>query len=129
MSALPVHGKKVRKPKGKSTRRGTYKGYECRRPFTVKIGTGFESSHLEQHLWFQAIYLVSSAKRTVTIRELQQTLGIARKTAWILNQRVRELIIRENEPAAVVSDQRSTVAVETLVTAETETADRDHETG
>ena len=97
----------------------------CRRPFTVKIGTVFESSHLELHLWLQAIYLVSFAKRRLTVRELQQTLGIARKTAWILNQRIRELITREDEPAAVVGDQRSAVAVETLARAETETADRD----
>jgi len=118
-------GEKVRKLKGKSTRRDTYKCYTCLRPFTVKVGTGLESSHLELHLWLQAIYLVSFAKRRITIRELQQTLRIARKTAWISNQRVRELITRENEPAAVVSDQRSTVAVETLAGAETPTADRD----
>ena len=118
-------GEKVRKLKGKSTRRGTYKCYTCLRPFTVKVGTGFESSHLELHLWLQAIYLVSFAKRRITIRELQQTLGIARKTAWILNQRIRELITREDEPAAVVGDQRSAVAVETLARAETQTADRD----
>ena len=118
-------GETVRKLKGKSTRRDTYKCYTCLRPFTVKVGTGFESSHLELHLWFQAIYLVSSAKRRVTIRELQQTLRIARKTAWILNQRVRELITREDEPAPVVGAQRSTVAVETLARAESQTADRD----
>ena len=49
------------------------------RPFTVKIGTVFESSHLGLHLWLQAIYLVSSAKRRVTIRELQQTLDAVRR--------------------------------------------------
>ena len=55
-------GEKVGKLKGKSTRRGTYKCYACLRPFTVKIGTVFESSHLELHLWLQAIYLVSFAR-------------------------------------------------------------------
>ena len=30
--------------KGKSTRIGAYKCYQCRKPFTVKIGTIFESS-------------------------------------------------------------------------------------
>jgi transposase-like protein len=118
-------GEKVRKLKGKSTRRGTYKCYECGQPFTVKIGTVFESSHLGLHLWLQAIYLVSFAKRRITIRELQQTLGIARKTAWTLKLRIRELITREDGPAAVVGNQRSAVAVETLARAETETARRD----
>jgi hypothetical protein len=97
----------------------------CRRPFTVKIGTVFESSHLGLHLWFQALYLVSFPKRRITIRELQQTLGIARKTAWTLKLRIRELITREDEPAAVVGDQRFAVGVEPLARAETETARRD----
>ena len=82
-------GGKVGKLKGKSTRRGTYKCYTCRRPFTVKIGTVFESSHLKLHLWLQAIYLVSFARKKLTVRQLQQTLGIGLKTAWILNRRIR----------------------------------------
>ena len=35
---------------GKSTRIGTYKCYECRKPFTVKIGTIFEASHVKLHV-------------------------------------------------------------------------------
>ena len=33
---------------GKSTRIGTYKCYECRKPFTVKVGTIFEASHMSR---------------------------------------------------------------------------------
>ena len=33
-----------------STRVGAYKCYDCRKPFTVKIGTIFESSHVKLHL-------------------------------------------------------------------------------
>ncbi len=36
---------------GKSTRIGVRKCYACRKPFTVKVGTIFESSHLPLHLW------------------------------------------------------------------------------
>ena len=43
---------------GKSTRIGLYKCYVCRKPFTVKIGTIFEDSHVPMHLWLQAIYLL-----------------------------------------------------------------------
>ncbi len=39
--------------KGKSTRVGTYKCYQCRKPFTVKIGTIFEPSHIPLRLWLQ----------------------------------------------------------------------------
>src|SRR5271154_6681784 len=70
-------GERIRRLKGRSTRRGTFKCYGCRRPFTVKIGTVFESSHLELHLWLQAIYLTTFANKKITVRRLQQTLGVA----------------------------------------------------
>ena len=117
-------GGKIGKLKGKSTRRGTYKCYQCRRPFTVKIGTIFESSHLKLHLWLQAIYLVSFAKRRITVRQLQQTLGIALKTASVLNRRIRELTARDDGPLAIVGERRSVVG-ETLASAKTLTVDRD----
>ena len=34
------------KLKGKSTRIGVYKCKDCRKPFTVKVGTIFEDSHI-----------------------------------------------------------------------------------
>jgi hypothetical protein len=40
----------------------------------VKIGTVFEFSHLNLHLWLQAIYLISFAREKITVRQLQQTL-------------------------------------------------------
>jgi len=118
-------GAKIGKLKGKSTRLGTYKCYGCRRPFTFKIGTVFESSHLKLHLWLQAIYLVSCARRTITVRQLQQTLGIARKTAWVLNHRIRELIARDVGPLAIVGEHRSAAVSVTLASAKKLTVDRD----
>jgi hypothetical protein len=38
--------------KGKSTRIGVYKCYACRKPFTVKVGTIFEKSHIPMHTWW-----------------------------------------------------------------------------
>lgn len=46
---------RVSKLQGKSTRIGTYKCYKCRKPFTVKVGTIFESSHVKMQVWLQAI--------------------------------------------------------------------------
>jgi transposase-like protein len=118
-------GGKIGKLKGKSTRLGTYKCYGCRRPFTVKVGTVFESSHLKLHLWLQAIYLVSFTSRKITVRQLQQTLGIARKTASVLNRRIRELIARDDGPLAIVGDHRSAAVGETLASAKTLKVDRE----
>jgi len=38
--------KRIGKLNGKSYRPGMYKCYVCRKPFTVKIGTIFEDSHI-----------------------------------------------------------------------------------
>src|ERR1700733_6507395 len=46
---------RIGKLEGKSTRMGVYKCYNCRKPFTVRVGTIFEDSHLEFKLWLQAI--------------------------------------------------------------------------
>lgn len=76
--------------KGKSTRIGVYKCYDCYKPFTVKIGTIFESSHIKLHIWLQAMYLMSSSKKGVSANQLHRTLGVTLKTAWFLAHRLRE---------------------------------------
>ena len=75
---------------GKSTRIGTYKCYGCRKPFTVKIGTIFESSHVAMTLWLQAIYLMCASKKGISSNQLHRTLGVTLKTAWFMSQRIRE---------------------------------------
>ena len=74
---------------GKSTRPGLRKCYECRKPFTVKIGSIFESSHAPLRLWLQAIYLICSSKKGISTRQLQRTLGVAMNTAWFMGHRIR----------------------------------------
>ena len=76
--------------KGKSTRIGAYKCYQCRKPFTVKIGTIFESSHVKMHLWLQAIFLMASSKKGISSNQLHRTLGVTLKTAWFMSHRIRE---------------------------------------
>jgi len=75
---------------GKSTRVGVYKCYDCRKPFTVKVGTIFESSHIALRLWLQAIFLIASSKKGISSNQLHRTLGITLKSAWFMSHRVRE---------------------------------------
>lgn len=81
---------KIGKLQGKTTRPGLYKCYACRKPFTVRIGTIFEDSHLPLRLWLQAIHLLCSSKKGISTRQLQRTLGCGMKTAWHLGHRIRE---------------------------------------
>eukprot|EP01137_Pigoraptor_chileana_P005095 Opistho-2@47719 len=75
---------------GASTRIGVYKCYGCRKPFTVKDGTIFESSHIKLHLWLQAIFLIASSKKGISANQLHRTLGITLKSAWFMGHRIRE---------------------------------------
>jgi transposase-like protein len=75
---------------GKSTRIGAYKCYQCRKPFTVKVGTIFESSHVPLRLWLQAMFLLASSKKGISANQLHRTLGVTLKTAWFMAHRIRE---------------------------------------
>jgi transposase-like protein len=79
-----------KKLQGKSTRIGVYKCYDCRKPFTVKVGTVFESSHIPMRFWLQAIFLIASSKKGISTNQLQRTLGITIKAAWFMSHRIRE---------------------------------------
>jgi transposase-like protein len=75
---------------GKATRIGLYKCYDCRQQFTVKVGTIFESSHIQLRLWLQAIFLIASSKKGISANQLHRTLGITLKSAWFMSHRIRE---------------------------------------
>ena len=81
---------RISKMQGESTRIGTYKCYQCRKPFTVKVGTIFESSHVPLRLWLQAIFLMASSKKGISSNQLHRTLGVTLKTAWFMSHRIRE---------------------------------------
>ena len=80
---------RIHKLAGKSTRPGLRKCNECRKQFTVKMGTIFEDSHAPLRLWLQAIHLMCSSKKGISTRQLQRTLGVGLKTAWFMGHRIR----------------------------------------
>jgi transposase-like protein len=85
-----VDHKRIHKMEGKTTRLGLYKCNECRKPFTVRMGTIFESSHLPLHLWLQIIHLMCASKKGIATRQIQRMLVCSMKTAWFLTHRIRE---------------------------------------
>jgi transposase-like protein len=82
--------KRVGKMGGKATRIGTHKCYACRKQFTVKVGTVFESSHVPLHQWLQAFYLICGSKKGISSNQLHRILGVTLKTAWFMSHRIRE---------------------------------------
>ena len=81
---------RISKMRGKSTRVGAYKCYQCRKPFTVKIGTIFQDSKVPMRVWLQAMYLIAGSKKGISSNQLHRTLGVTLKTAWFMSHRIRE---------------------------------------
>lgn len=81
---------RISKMRGKSTRIGLYKCYQCRKPFRVTVGTVFEASHVPLRLWLQAVHLMASSKKGISSNQLHRTLGVTLKTAWFMSHRIRE---------------------------------------
>jgi transposase-like protein len=62
----------------------------CRYRFSVTTGTLFNDSHLPLPIWFMAVLIMCEAKKSMSASQLTRTLGVAKKTAWYLNHRIRE---------------------------------------
>jgi transposase-like protein len=104
------------KSQGKTTRKGLWNCRACRKPFTVRMGTVFESSHVPMHIWLQAIYLVCSSKKGISTRQLQRTLGGSMKTAWFLGHRIREMMAGSSGTSPFGTGGKIVEADETFIT-------------
>lgn len=68
---------------------GVYQCNDCRKQFTVTIGTVFERSHIALHLWLQAAYLICASKKGMSAHQMHRMLGVSYKTAWFMAHRLR----------------------------------------
>jgi len=71
-------------------RHGLKKCAACRKQFTVRVGTVFESSHIPLTKWLQAVYLMTCSKKGVSSHQLHRILEITYKAAWFMTHRIRE---------------------------------------
>ena len=62
----------------RKTRVGLRKCSDCRKQFTVKVGSVFESAHIPLHKMLQAVYLLCSSKKGISSHQLHRILGIVR---------------------------------------------------
>ena len=98
---------------GNTTRLGLHKCKECHKPFTVRQGTIFESSHLPLHLWLQIIHLMCASKKGISTNQIQRMLSCSMKTAWFLGHRIREVMTPGSPRKLGFNDtQRSDMALQ-----------------
>jgi transposase-like protein len=81
---------KVKANPAKRIREGLWRCGDCKKQFTVKIGTVFEHMRLPLHKALQAVYLMTSSKKGISAHQLHRILEITYKSAWFLAHRIRE---------------------------------------
>ena len=81
---------KIGKVDGKSARPGLYYCGDCKKQFTVTVGTIFERSKVPLSKWWMAIHLMASSKKGMSAHQLHRMLGVAYQTAWFMEHRIRE---------------------------------------
>ncbi len=81
---------KVKANPAKRIRVGLWRCGDCKKQFTVKVGTVFEHMRVPLHIAMQAVYLMTSSKKGISAHQLHRTLEITYKSAWFLAHRIRE---------------------------------------
>jgi transposase-like protein len=81
---------KVKANVEKRIRLGLWRCGDCKKQFTVKVGTVFEHARIPLNIMLQAVYLMTSSKKGVSAHQLHRVLEITYKSAWFLSHRIRE---------------------------------------
>ena len=84
---------------GGKTQAGMFQCNGCREKFTARTGTVMERSHIPIHKWLLAMHIMAASKKGVSAKQIERTLGVSYKTAWVLMHRIREAMT-----AATVKD-------------------------
>jgi hypothetical protein len=66
-----------------------WKCLDCRKQFSVKVGTIFEDSAVPLNKWLTAMWLVGNCKNGVSSYEVARDLRVTQRTAWFMLQRIR----------------------------------------
>ncbi|WP_422365253.1 IS1595 family transposase [Pelagibius sp.] len=106
VKALPAKG---------SMGKGWYHCRECRKKFTVRVGTLYERSHVKLHKWLMATHLLCSSKKGMSAHQLHRMLGVTYKTAWFMAHRIREAMRPAKDEGPKGGPDKVVEADETLI--------------
>jgi transposase-like protein len=74
-----------------------WKCYSCRKQFSVKVGSIFEDSSLSLDKWMVALWMLVNCRNGVSSYELHRATGMAQKSAWFVLQRLRTILVEDNQ--------------------------------
>jgi transposase-like protein len=66
-----------------------WKCLDCKKQFSVKVGTIFEDSPIGLDKWLTAMWMLANCKNGISSYEVGRGLSITQKSAWFLLQRIR----------------------------------------
>lgn len=66
-----------------------WKCRDCRRQFSVKLGTIFEDSAIPLQKWMPALWMLCNCKNGVSSHEIARALRVTQKSAWFMLHRLR----------------------------------------
>ncbi|MGC2206933.1 MAG: IS1595 family transposase [Candidatus Dormiibacterota bacterium] len=80
-------------------RRQSWTCIACGHHLHPTAGTIFHKSATSLHLWFYAMYLMTSTRCGISAKQLERELGVTYKTAWRIFHLIRnELMVQTDEP-------------------------------
>jgi transposase-like protein len=109
-----VVGGKVKELGGESMGPGWYHCGDCRKKFTVRVGTVYERSHIQLHKWLLGFRLYTSSKKGFSAHQLHRTLNITYRSAWFMAHRIREAM-RDADPSPLGGKDKVVEADETFI--------------
>lgn len=84
---------KIQANKEKKIRIGLHQCAECKKQFTVTVGTIFEDTHIPIRKWLIAWYMMCSSKKGISSLQLQRQLDIGSyRTALFMTHRIRHAL-------------------------------------
>jgi hypothetical protein len=89
-------GDRITKMAGKSLRPGVYNCKDCRKPFSVTVGTVMERAHISLSKWALATRLMAASKKGMSAHQLHRMMDVSYEAAWFLFHRLREAM-RESD--------------------------------
>jgi transposase-like protein len=87
---------------------------DCKKQFTVKVGTIFEDSALGMDKWMIAVWMLANSKNGISSYELARALGITQKSAWFMLQRIR-LAMQKKDTVKLGGNGREVEVDETYI--------------
>jgi transposase-like protein len=93
---------------------GWYHCQDCRRRFTVRVGSIFHRSHVPLYKWLLAFRLMAGSKKGFSAHQLHRTLNVDYKTAWFLEHRIRECM-DEDDSGPLGGEGKTVEADETFL--------------